>query len=100
MSLKSRMFWYVRAMPSSTMSCGPRPTMLVPLNSMVPAVGGIMPVSWLKNVVLPAPFGPMIDTIARRGMSKSMFRLASSPPNFLLSPRTTRIAPRVGSSAS
>ena len=39
-----------------------------PSNSMSPDVGSSMPVSWLKNVVLPAPFGPMIDTIAPRGI--------------------------------
>jgi hypothetical protein len=31
-----------------------------PSNAMVPDVGGKKPLIRLKNVVLPAPFGPMI----------------------------------------
>ena len=38
----------------------------------------------LKNVVLPAPFGPMSDTIEPRGMSKSTLLTASRPPNRLV----------------
>ena len=41
----------------------------------------------LKNVVLPAPLGPMSDTIEPRGMSKSTLLTASSPPNRLVTPR-------------
>jgi hypothetical protein len=35
----------------------------------------------LKNVVLPAPFGPMRLTIAPRGMRKSTSSTATRPPN-------------------
>ena len=38
----------------------------------------------LKNVVLPAPLGPMSETIAPRGMSKSTELTASRPPNRLV----------------
>src|SRR3954462_4823637 len=37
----------------------------------------------LKNVVLPAPFGPISDTTAPRGTVKSTSSLATSPPNSL-----------------
>src|SRR3954451_499979 len=39
----------------------------------------------LKNVVLPAPFGPISDTIDLRGTVKSTSSLATSPPNSLRS---------------
>src|SRR5690348_5411038 len=37
----------------------------------------------LKKVVLPAPFGPISETIAPRGTVKSTLLLATSPPNSL-----------------
>ena len=46
-------------MPSSTIACGGLPTTSTPSNSIEPDVGTYTPVIWLKNVVLPAPFGPM-----------------------------------------
>ena len=58
-----------------------RPAMALRRTRCRPDVGSSMPVSWLKKVVLPAPLGPMSDTIEPRGMVKSMSRLAISPPN-------------------
>src|SRR5436190_14882588 len=47
----------------------------------------------LKNVVLPAPFGPIRDTMDPRGISKSTLLTAVSPPNFLVTPRErTRVS--------
>ena len=60
----SLMFWNVRAMPALVMTCGALPVMLRPSNVTCPVVGLYRPVSVLKNVVLPAPLGPMSDTIA------------------------------------
>src|SRR3954468_5128375 len=40
----------------------------------------------LKNVVLPAPLGPMSDTIDPRGMSKSTLLTAVRPPHFFVTP--------------
>src|SRR5262249_23056728 len=37
----------------------------------------------LKNVVLPAPFGPISETIEPRGIVKSTSFVATSPPNSL-----------------
>src|SRR5215210_6611565 len=43
----------------------------------------------LKNVVLPAPFGPIRLTIEPSGMSKSTELTATSPPNTLVMPRAS-----------
>ena len=47
----------------------------------------------LKNVVLPAPFGPIIETIDRRGIAKLTSSTATSPPKTLLTPTVSRIGP-------
>ena len=47
----------------------------------------------LKNVVLPAPLGPMIETIERRGMSKLTSSTATSPPKALLTDVAERTVP-------
>src|ERR671921_1210048 len=45
----------------------------------------------LKNVVLPAPFGPIRLTMERSGMSKSTASTATSPPKILVIPRASRM---------
>src|SRR3712207_5749156 len=45
----------------------------------------------LKNVVLPAPFGPIRLTIERSGMSKSTSLTAMGPPKTLVIPRASRM---------
>ena len=62
-----RMFWNVRATPSFVMMSGRVPVTSWPSNSIVPERRLVEPVSMLKNVVLPAPLGPMIETIERGG---------------------------------
>src|SRR5215212_6056937 len=47
----------------------------------------------LKNVVLPAPFGPIRLTIERSGISKSISLTAMSPPKTLVIPRASRMFP-------
>src|SRR3712207_4075382 len=47
----------------------------------------------LKNVVLPAPFGPIRLTIERSGMSKSTSLTAIRPPKTLVIPRASRMLP-------
>src|SRR5262249_14615116 len=44
----------------------------------------------LKNVVLPAPFGPISETIEPRGIVKSTSFVATSPPNSLRTCSATR----------
>ena len=46
----------------------------------------------LKNVVFPAPFGPMIETIDPTGMSIETSLTARSPPNSFDTSSALRIA--------
>src|SRR5829696_3017783 len=54
----------------------------------------------LKNVVLPAPLGPIRLTIERSGMSKSISLTATRPPKTLVIPRASRMLPLPSSSAT
>src|ERR671916_3146657 len=45
----------------------------------------------LKNVVLPAPFGPIRLTIECSGMSKSTSLTATRPPKTLVIPRASKM---------
>src|SRR5882724_7602964 len=49
-------------MPSRASSTGPMPAMSRPRKRTSPAVGRSRPVATLTSVVLPAPFGPTIET--------------------------------------
>src|SRR6185437_16857728 len=53
----------------------------------------------LTSDVLPAPFGPMIETIAPCGTATDTSRTAVTPPNFLETPSTVRIAGTSGNVA-
>src|SRR3954468_13925025 len=77
------MFWNVRPMPRSVNACGGFPVMSSFANHTRPFVGLYTPVSMLKNVVLPAPFGPMSETIALAGTLNSTSSTATRPPNSL-----------------
>ena len=52
----------------------------------------------LKNVVLPAPLGPMRLTIEPSGMSKSIVRTATRPPKRFEIPRASSRRPRLAGS--
>src|SRR5215472_11355317 len=52
-----------------------------------------MPAITLKNVVLPAPFGPIRLTIEPSGIVKSIERTATSPPKRFVIARAFRIRP-------
>ena len=56
------MSWNARAMPRSASATGPTPAMFAPMKNTSPLVGTSSPVSRLTSVVLPAPFGPTIET--------------------------------------
>src|SRR3954470_7942562 len=77
------MFWKVRPIPRSVNACGGFPVMSSFANQTRPFVGLYTPVSMLKNVVFPAPFGPMSETIALAGTLNSTSSTATSPPNSL-----------------
>src|SRR5713226_9600411 len=51
-----------------------------------------MPVKTLKNVVLPAPLGPMMEAMRPSSRMKSTLFSAISPPNRLVTPRASRSA--------
>ena len=56
------------------------PVMFSPLRTIRPLLGRSTPVRQLKNVLLPAPFGPMIARISFRATSKLTSDSALSPP--------------------
>src|SRR5262245_9242182 len=51
---------------------------------MLPAVSGKQPLSRLKQVVLPAPFGPIRPTISPSSTLMSTRLTAASPPKYLV----------------
>ena len=56
--------------------------MSCPSKVTVPLVGLYKPVSTLKKVVLPAPFGPINETTPPVGISNETLSTATRPPNF------------------
>src|SRR5215217_7388968 len=64
-----------------------------PRNVKLPEDTSWSPLTMLKNVVLPAPFGPIRLTIERSGISKSISLTAMSPPKTLVIPRASRMFP-------
>src|SRR5262245_12949113 len=72
--------WYERAMPRWEIRSGDRPVMSSPANRIVPEVGRRTPVRQLKNVLLPAPLGPMMARTSPLGTEKSTALRAVSPP--------------------
>ncbi len=58
---KIDVIWYDFAMPRRAIACCGIPVTSRSLNQMRPDVGGTSPEISRKNVVLPAPLGPMIE---------------------------------------
>ncbi len=54
----------------------------------------------LKKVVLPAPLGPMIDTIACRGIANETSLTATRPPNALVTAMALSSASSTGAVAT
>src|SRR5437870_5616545 len=73
------------------MSAGREPVMSRPLNRMRPPVGVRKCVSRLKQVVFPAPLGPMSAWIVPRRTRKVTFFTATNPRNSLESPSVSRM---------
>ena len=78
-------------MPFCEMRLGGSPVMSSPLKRMRPEVGRSTPVRQLKNVLLPAPFGPMMARISPRCTSKLTLLSAVSPPKRTVRPSVRRI---------
>src|SRR5262245_44840637 len=79
-------------MPRREMRSGGRPAMSAPPNRMRPLVGRRTPVRQLKNVLLPAPLGPMIARISPRGTAKLTLFSAVRPPKRTVNPSVRSIA--------
>src|SRR3989442_8922917 len=67
-------------MPRRVVACWGIPVMSAPLNQMRPDVGTVSPEISRKNVVLPAPLGPMIERSSPRRTLTSTSETASKLP--------------------
>ncbi len=72
----------------------------MPLNVHSPLSGWSKPVNWLKNVDLPAPFGPMSAVIAPRWISMWPTSTAVRPPNLRTMSSTMTIGSGLGEPGS
>src|SRR5262245_30177224 len=72
--------WKVRPMPSRAWVAALARVTSIPENTMRPAVGGMSPATQLKNVDLPAPFGPISPTISPSLTSRVAFASATKLP--------------------
>ena len=75
-------------MPLWQMRLAGRPPISSPANAMLPAVGGYMPATQLKIVLLPEPFGPISPRISPSLTSNETLSTAMNAPNFFVSPET------------
>src|SRR4029079_14252916 len=83
--------WNVRTMPRAAMRCGATPSIDLPSNVQSPASGLSKPVMRLKNVVLPAPLGPISAVIDPRCTSTRSTSTAVMPPKLRRTPSAVRI---------
>src|SRR5919108_1382996 len=81
--------WNERPMPSRQTSCGATPVMSRPSRITAPASGSRCPVIRLKNVVLPAPLGPMMAAIWPGATVRLTPPTATKPSNDLRRSRTS-----------
>ena len=58
----------------------------------MPSSGASWPFSMLKQVLLPAPFGPISASSSPGSIAKDTSATAWTPPNALRSPSTSRTA--------
>src|SRR2546425_2721946 len=73
------------------MRCGGSPAMSSPSNMILPAVGRSTPVTQLKNVDLPAPFGPIMARISPGCTAMETLLSAVSPSKRTVRPSVHRI---------
>src|SRR5690242_5604663 len=79
-------------MPRLMIRCGGRPASSWPSNAIEPAVGGNVPESMLKIVLLPDPFGPIRPRISPFSTLNDTLLTARKPPNRLTRPSTASTA--------
>src|SRR5207302_10718253 len=82
------MFWKVRQIPSAVRRYAGRSPTALPPKRMCPPSALSAPVTRLKKVVLPAPFGPMIAWIPPPSTVRSSFESTTSFPKLRESPST------------
>jgi hypothetical protein len=82
--------WNERTTPRRATSAGRSDVMFSPLNLMVPAEGVRNLVRRLKQVVLPAPFGPISAWILPARTVRLTFFTATNPRNSLVRPWVSR----------
>src|ERR1700757_1253781 len=85
-------------MPRWEIRSGESPVMSPPSNRIRPEDGRNTPVRQLKNVLLPAPFGPMTARISSRASSKFIWLSAVSPPKRTVRSSVRRIGTEAGPS--
>src|SRR3989475_550736 len=90
---KVAVIWNVRLTPRRQIAYGGRPEIRSPRNATRPASAASWPVRMLKNVVFPAPFGPMSARISPRGNSKETPSPARRPPSVWRPPPTPSTTP-------
>src|SRR6185437_14716443 len=74
--------WVLMPMPRRAISWAWALEMSCPRNSTRPWLGASWPVSILKNVLLPAPFGPIRHRSSPSSSAKLTSRTARTPPKF------------------
>src|SRR6185436_797182 len=79
-------------MPDREIKLGGKPVMSAPLSRTRPEVGRSTPVTQLKNVLLPAPLGPMIARTCPRGTEMLTLLTAVRPPKRMVRASVRRIA--------
>ena len=72
--------WKVRPTPSRQTSRGLRPTVSCPSSVTRPESGVFWPLSMSKQVLLPAPFGPISARISPAFSANDTPRTACTPP--------------------
>jgi hypothetical protein len=82
--------WNERTTPRRATSAGLSGVMFCPLNLMVPADGVRNLVSRLKQVVLPAPFGPINAWIVPARTVRHTFFTATNPRKSFVRPCVSR----------
>ena len=89
--------WNERTRPMRAMRAGAEPVISRPLKKIWPRVGSRKCVSRLKQVVLPAPFGPISAWMLPRRTLSDTSLTATKPLNSLVSPRVSRMVSALNS---
>src|SRR5690554_3742901 len=87
-SANTRVCWKVRTMPRRARAWGAMPVTSSPKRKTRPPEGLMKPVTTLKVVVLPAPFGPTRPRISPSLTPKLRSETAAKPPKWRVRPST------------